>query len=126
MTEQEVSRSILVVDDNPDNLRLLEKLLTERRYKARLATNGERALATVHKEAPDLILLDIMMPGMDGFDVCRQLKADESTAYIPVIFISAVNETIDKVKAFSLGGSITFQSRFRKTRFWRGWKPISP
>ncbi len=103
MAGQGLDRSILVVDDNPDNLRLLEKLLTEQHYKARLATSGSRALATVRKEAPDLILLDIMMPGMDGFDVCRQLKSDEQTAQIPIIFISAVNETIDKVKAFSLG-----------------------
>lgn len=104
MPKQEHRRSILVVDDNSDNLRLLAQLLTEHHYKARLATNGSRALATVIKEAPDLILLDVMMPGIDGFEVCRQLKADERTAGIPVIFISALHETIDKVKAFSLGG----------------------
>lgn len=103
MTGDELERSILVVDDNPDNLRLLEKILTEHHYNARLATSGSRALATVRKEAPDLILLDIMMPGMDGFEVCRRLKSDGQTAHIPVIFISAVSETIDKVKAFSLG-----------------------
>ncbi|MBM9616743.1 response regulator [Desulfobulbus rhabdoformis] len=103
MTGQENHRSILVVDDNPDNLRLLEKLLTEHHYKVRLATSGSRALATVRKEAPDLILLDIMMPEMDGFEVCRQLKSIEQTAHIPIIFISAVSEIIDKVKAFSLG-----------------------
>ena len=103
MAGNEIGRSILAVDDNPDNLRLLEKLLTEHRYKARIATNGSMALATVRKKAPDLILLDIMMPGMDGFDVCRQLKSDPLTANIPIIFISAINETLDKVTAFSLG-----------------------
>lgn len=104
MQRREKQRSILVVDDNPDNLRLLAKLLTEHRYKARLAPSGSRALATIRKEAPDLVLLDIVMPGMDGFELCRQLKADERTAKIPIIFISAVLEAIDKVKAFSLGG----------------------
>ena len=104
MHGREHHRSILVVDDNSDNLRLLAQFLTEHNYKARLATNGSRALATVLKEPPDLILLDVMMPGIDGFEVCRQLKADLQTASIPVIFISALHETIDKVKAFSLGG----------------------
>jgi DNA-binding response OmpR family regulator len=96
--------TILVVDDNSDNLRLLATLLNESQYKIRLAPNGERALATIHKEAPDLILLDVMMPVMDGFEVCRLLKADKETNGIPVIFISALDETIDKVKAFSMGG----------------------
>jgi DNA-binding response OmpR family regulator len=96
--------TILVVDDNSDNLRLLAAILKESQYKVRLAPNGERALATIHKEAPDLILLDVMMPVMDGFEVCRLLKADKETNGIPVIFISALDETIDKVKAFSMGG----------------------
>jgi DNA-binding response OmpR family regulator len=78
--------------------------LNESQYKIRLAPNGERALATIHKEAPDLILLDVMMPVMDGFEVCRLLKADKKTNGIPVIFISALDEIIDKVKAFSMGG----------------------
>jgi DNA-binding response OmpR family regulator len=93
-----------VVDDNPDNLRLLAGILEGQHYKIRLAPNGQRALATIRKEAPSLILLDIMMPVMDGFEVCRQLKADKETAGIPIIFISALYETMDKVKAFSLGG----------------------
>ena len=104
MSEHEKDRCILVVDDNPDNLRLFTELLREHRYKVRLAPNGNRALATIRKEAPDLILLDIMMPGMDGFEVCRRLKADERTAAIPIIFISALYETNDKVNAFALGG----------------------
>jgi CheY-like chemotaxis protein len=97
--------TILVVDDNPHNLRLLAGILNTHGYKTRLAPNGERALATIRKEAPDLILLDIMMPGMDGYAVCRQLKADrQEIAGIPIIFISALHETNDKVKAFSIGG----------------------
>lgn len=104
MSGEQDDRSILVVDDNPDNLRLFAKLLTEHRYKTRLAPNGDRAMATISKEAPDLVLLDIMMPGMDGYEVCRQLKADKQTADIPVIFLSSLNDTIDKVKALSLGG----------------------
>lgn len=103
ITQNEVN-TILVIDDNSDNLRLLAAILEESQYKIRLAPNGERALATIHKEAPDLILLDVMMPDMDGFEVCRLLKADQETTGIPVIFISALDETIDKVKAFSMGG----------------------
>lgn len=103
-TFQNKDNTILVVDDNPDNLRLLAGILSEHHYKIRLAPSGERALATIRKEAPDLILLDIMMPDMDGFDVCGQLKADQETACIPVIFISALDEIIDKVKAFAMGG----------------------
>ncbi len=101
---QSAGQTILVVDDNPDNLRLLSGILQEHGYRVRLVPNGERALATIRKEAPGLILLDIMMPVMDGFEVCRQLKAEKATAGIPIIFISALHETIDKVKAFSLGG----------------------
>jgi len=104
MVSRNKDKTVLVVDDNHDNLRLLAGILKEHHYKVRLAPNGERALATIRKEAPALILLDIMMPVVDGFEVCRQLKNDEDTAGIPVIFISAISETIDKVKAFSLGG----------------------
>ena len=104
MPEHEKNTSILVVDDKPDNLRLLAGILNEHHYKVRLAPNGTRALATIRKEAPDLTLLDVMMPEMDGFEVCRLLKADEQTANIPIIYISALHETIDKVKAFILGG----------------------
>ena len=104
MSENENRGTILIVDDNPDNLRLLSGLLSEHHYTVRLAQNGKRALATSRKEAPDLVLLDIMMPEMDGFEVCRQLREDERTAHIPIIFISALDETTDKVKAFSQGG----------------------
>lgn len=97
-------QSIVIVDDMPDNLRLLAGILKNRGYKVRPAPNGARALATIQKECPELVLLDIMMPGMDGYEVCRHLKADERTKDIPVIFLSALNEVFDKVKAFKAGG----------------------
>jgi signal transduction histidine kinase len=100
---QDKPKSIVIVDDTPENLRLLAQILNEQGYRVRSAPNGERALATVQKESPDLILLDIVMPDMDGFEVCRQLKADPERKDIPVIFISALNEIFDKVTAFSIG-----------------------
>ncbi|WP_225875295.1 diguanylate cyclase domain-containing protein [[Limnothrix rosea] IAM M-220] len=95
--------SILIVDDTPNNLRLLSELLTRQNYKVRKAINGSMALQSIVKQPPDLILLDIQMPDMSGYEVCRQLKADGTTTSIPVIFISALNTTKDKVKAFGLG-----------------------
>jgi signal transduction histidine kinase len=96
--------NILVVDDTIANLRLLVNLLVERGYKVRPASNGSMALAAARTEPPDLILLDIIMPHMNGYEVCEHLKADELTREIPVIFISAINEVLDKVKALSIGG----------------------
>lgn len=96
--------TILAVDDNTDNLNLLKGILKEHYFNIRLATNGTHALTTVKKEAPDIILLDILMPDMDGFEVCSRLKADAQTAGIPVLFISALNEMAEIVKAFSMGG----------------------
>jgi signal transduction histidine kinase len=96
--------NILVVDDTPANLRLLVGILTEKGYKVRPVPNGELALSAARGFPPDLILLDIMMPEMNGYEVCSELKADERTRDIPVIFISAINDVLDKVKAFSVGG----------------------
>lgn len=96
--------SILLVDDNPANLRLLSQILGERGYHVRAVTSGPRALASIEVHPPDLVLLDIRMPGMDGYEVCQQLKADPRTAHIPVLFISALDDIQDKVKAFSSGG----------------------
>ena len=96
--------NILVVDDTPANLRLLAGMLTKHEYKVRLIPNGSLALKAVQTAPPDLILLDIMMPEMDGYQVCERLKADETTHDIPVIFISALDEVLDKVKAFAAGG----------------------
>jgi diguanylate cyclase (GGDEF)-like protein len=98
------AQSIVIVDDTPNNLRLLTGILKEQGYKVRPAPSGTRALATIHKEPPALILLDIMMPDMDGYDVCRQLKTDRGTQDIPIIFLSALNEVFDKVKAFKASG----------------------
>lgn len=98
------SNDILIVDDIPDNLRLLSKTLTNEGYKVRCAINGSLALLTIKAKIPDLILLDINMPNLDGFDVCYQLKQSEQTKHIPIIFISASGKIEDKVKAFELGG----------------------
>ena len=97
--------NILIVDDTPQNLHLLVDILTKYDYKVRPVPNGKLALSAVEISPPDLILLDIMMPGVDGYQVCKQLKSDPKTKDIPVIFISAVSESIDKVKAFSLGAA---------------------
>jgi len=94
---------ILIVDDTHANLRLLSGILSEQGYNVRPATNGAHALTAARAEAPDLILLDIKMPEMSGYEVCEQLKADERTRDVPVVFISALSETFDKIKAFSLG-----------------------
>ncbi|MCC3407945.1 MAG: PAS domain-containing protein [Microcoleus sp. PH2017_10_PVI_O_A] len=98
-----LKQNILIVDDNPESLRLLSKLLSDRGYQVRPTLDGKLALKFARSTPPDLILLDIMMPGMDGYQVCEQLKAAPETKDIPVIFISSLNETFDKVKAFSLG-----------------------
>ncbi|KAF3890532.1 MULTISPECIES: response regulator [Nostocales] len=96
--------NILVVDDNPANLRLLVEILSKQGYKVRPALNGQLALMSVEATLPDLILLDIIMPEMDGYEVCSRLKASSQTQNIPVIFISASEEVFDKVKAFAVGG----------------------
>ncbi len=96
--------AILVVDDNAENLRLLSQMLMQQGYKVRVANSGQRALQSVRSSPPDLVLLDIMVPDMDGYTICEQLKADASVQDIPILFISALGETLDKVKAFSVGG----------------------
>ena len=101
---QPAPTDILIVDDAPDNLRLLTKILEAQGYFIRKALNGKMALQGVYRQPPDLILLDITMPEMDGYEVCQQLKASEITANIPIIFISALNNIGDKVRAFELGG----------------------
>ncbi len=96
--------NILVVDDVPANLTLLTGMLKEKGYRVRPVPSGKLALKAVEHEAPDLILLDITMPGMNGFEVCQKLKQDKRFHDIPIIFISALTETLDKVKAFGSGG----------------------
>ena len=98
------SGNILIVDDIADNLRVLSAPLIERGYQVRCAKNGAMALITAKKNPPQLILLDIKMPNMDGYEVCEKLKAEQLTRDIPVIFLSALDDVFDKVKAFSVGG----------------------
>lgn len=96
--------SILIVDDVPANLNLLTIILKRQGYKVRPAPSGSLALEAARQAPPDLILLDVHMPGMDGFEVCRHLKADETLKDIPVLFISALTDTRDKIHAFDAGG----------------------
>ena len=97
-------KNILIVDDKLDNLKVLESTLEQQGYEVRKAINGSMALMGAIAELPDLVLLDIKMPDMDGYEVCRQLKANSKTQDIPVIFISALDDALDKVKAFDVGG----------------------
>jgi putative two-component system response regulator len=99
-----ISSNILVVDDVPANLTLLTGMLKEKGHRVRPVPSGKLALKALEHETPDLILLDITMPEMDGFEVCRRLKQDTRFRDIPIIFISALTETLDKVKAFGSGG----------------------
>ncbi len=100
-----IETRILIVDDNPVNLGVLSKALEPKGYMIQVAPNGETALIILSKsELPHLILLDIMMPGIDGYETCRRIKADELTRDIPVIFLTANNQTEDIVKGFEVGG----------------------
>jgi diguanylate cyclase (GGDEF)-like protein len=96
--------SILIVDDTPDNLRLLSNLLTKRGYDVRATVSGQMAITVVKAAPPELMLLDICMPQMNGYEVCRHLKSDPITQDIPIIFISALDELANKVEAFEVGG----------------------
>ena len=104
MTESnDATEAILLVDDNPTNLQLLFETLDGRGFKLLIAKNGNAALSIARKACPNLILLDIMMPEIDGYEVCRQLKADAATAEIPIIFLSALTDTKDKVQGLDMG-----------------------
>ncbi|MBU2515581.1 response regulator [bacterium] len=102
MTEK-TNPQILVVDDNTQNLQFLGNLLSKSNYELAIAQNGELALEFLEKEIPDLILLDVMMPGIDGYEVCRRLKKNHKTRDIPVIFLTAKSEVEDLVKGFEVG-----------------------
>lgn len=97
--------TLLIVDDHLDNVRSLALLLSRSGYSVRKATSGEMALETIRVSKPDLVLLDIRMPEMSGYEVCERLKANPDTYSIPVIFLSASNDTDDKVQAFAVGGA---------------------
>jgi putative two-component system response regulator len=105
MIEKSVNKStVMVVDDTPENIKILQNILLEEGYNIRAFPSGEMALTGMEKETPDLILLDIMMPGLDGYSFCDHIKRKERYKNIPVIFISALDTPYDKVKAFYMGG----------------------
>ncbi len=106
---------IMVVDDNPDSLKLLSDILSEQGYQVRQALNGRLALTAVKQQSPDLFILDIRMPEMDGFELCRQLKKDIATCSVPVIFISGLGNSADKVRAFAIGGQDYITKPFEDT-----------
>lgn len=95
--------NILVVDDNPKNLQLISTVVSEAGYKVSAVNSAENALKYLNLKSPDLILLDVMMPGMNGYEACRIIKSDEKLKEIPIIFLTAKNETEDIVTGFSLG-----------------------
>ena len=97
--------SVLAVDDIPLNLLLVQKMLGRFNFKLRTASNGQQALDAVAAEKPDLILLDLMMPGIDGFEVIRRLRADPATADIQIVILSALNSNEDVVKGFNVGAN---------------------
>jgi signal transduction histidine kinase len=98
-----VTGSILIVDDTPTNLEVISEALSDAGFDVAIATSGDRALQQVEKYLPDLILLDVMMPGIDGFETCRRLKASDRTRQIPIIFMTALSDTDSKIKALALG-----------------------
>ncbi|NJK27411.1 MAG: response regulator, partial [Coleofasciculaceae cyanobacterium SM2_3_26] len=97
--------NLMIVDDMPVNLRLLSELLSRNGYRVRSVRTGQTALTAIEAQPPDLILLDVMMPEMDGYEVCDHLKADHRLRHIPVIFLSALDDVSGKVKAFKVGGA---------------------
>ena len=96
---------VLLVDDNPQNLKVLYETLRDKGYQLLIANDGEKALQLARRHQPEVILLDIMMPGMDGFEVCQHLRADATTALSAIIFLSALNDIDAKVKGFNMGGA---------------------
>ncbi|MFB0934413.1 MAG: response regulator transcription factor [Propionivibrio sp.] len=103
--ERDISDIVLIVDDIPENLSLLHDALDESGYTVLVATNGESALQRARQSLPDVILLDAVMPGMDGFEVARRLKADFVTHHIPIVFMTGLTETEHVVAAFAAGGA---------------------
>ncbi|WP_088889911.1 GGDEF domain-containing response regulator [Leptolyngbya ohadii] len=97
--------TLLIVDDHLDNVRSLALLLSDSGYLVRKATSGEMALETIQIAKPDLVLLDVRMPEMDGYEVCERIKANPNTCDVPIIFLSASNDTDDKIQAFEVGGA---------------------
>src|SRR3954470_1077963 len=113
MLEAPVGGSILVVDDTVENLRLLASLLGEQGFEVRPVTSGKQALQAAAHDPPDLILLDITMPEMDGYETCERLKQLDAVRDVPVIFLTALGEIGDKVRAFEVGGADYVTKPFR-------------
>ena len=108
--------TILVVDDTPENIDILIGILGDD-YKVKVAIDGPRALALVTKSRPDLILLDVMMPGMNGYEVCKLLKQEPLTSHIPVIFVTALSEIADEAQGFALGAVVAAEFTANKKGF---------
>lgn len=117
-TAAEPAAAILIADDNPSNREMLEQMLRHAGYTVRSAADGAAALRSAEADPPDLALLDVHMPGMEGYEVCRRMKADERLRRIPVIFLSAMAETFNKVKGFEAGAAdyITKPLQFAEVR----------
>ncbi|HEY8189324.1 MAG TPA: response regulator, partial [Micavibrio sp.] len=98
-----MSARVLVVDDILPNVKLLEAKLSSEYYDVLTATSGEEALLKVQNDSPDIVLLDVMMPGMDGFEVCRRIKANPLVAHIPVVMVTALTDSSDKVRGLQAG-----------------------
>lgn len=113
MTHDRKETNILIVDDEPANIKVLMSVLTEEGYEVRVALGGRLAISSTRKRVPDLILLDVRMQDMDGFEVCQRLKADKRVASVPIIFISALGETQDIVQGLRLGGADFITKPFR-------------
>ncbi len=111
---QEETPTILIVDDNPNNIKIVALILRSLKYKIVIATNGEQAIDLVEQTRPDLILLDVMMPKMDGFEACSIIKSKEENANTPIIFITALNDTESLVKGFKAGGVDYITKPFNK------------
>ena len=103
MTENKTMPTVLVVDDNPQNLELILAYLEEVECSTLSSTNGQEALEIIHRDMPDLVLLDVMMPKISGFEVCRQVKNEPQTAHIPIIMVTALTELADIEKAIDSG-----------------------
>ena len=103
---------ILLVDDNTTNLQILHQTLDGRGYRLLIAKNGESALAITHEVKPSLILLDIMMPGVDGYDICQQLKSDPEFADTPIIFLTGKDRSDDMGRSFRSGGDMFIKKPF--------------
>ena len=115
---EQQEHTILIVDDNSANLTMITDYLKDCGFKTLTAINGERALQKAAHNHPDLILLDVVMPGIDGFETCRRLKSLEETKDIPVIFMTALTSTADKVKGFKVGAVDYVTSHFVKKKSW--------